>query len=138
MSVWAGIDPGERRLGLARGDPLGSLATARAIAGDREELLVTLREWHEEYELAGVVVGLPRDMRGTYGPIARRSLVLAEWLRESLEVPVRLWDERLSSRRAAAGSRGGPIDDRAAAEILQSSLDSGTPDVEDPPELCGP
>ncbi|HIA28146.1 MAG TPA: Holliday junction resolvase RuvX [Planctomycetes bacterium] len=132
MSCWVGIDPGERRIGLARSDTLGMLATPRGVVGNQDLLLSWLQEIDDEHQLKGIIVGLPRNMRGSYGPMARRSMQLADWLRERVGVPVYLWDERLTTRQArATGSKGG-IDERAAAIILQSYLDAGTPTVEDP------
>ena len=133
---WVGIDPGEKRIGVARSNALG-LAHPHGIVSSPEELVKLLREWPEG-PLSGVVVGLPRNMDGTIGPIARRSLELVVRLRRELPLAVQLWDERLTSaqiERSPAGRGSGPIDDRAAALILQSFLDAGAPVRPDPPEL---
>lgn len=78
-------------------------------------------------------------MSGSIGPIGQRSLQFVAHLRSQLSVPIYLWDERLTSQQAAqsgaaraAGKRGGAIDDKAAAVLLQSYLDAGTPQVSDP------
>ena len=139
MKIWAGIDPGEKRIGVARSDGLGLLAVPRAIVGDPVELTRLLAEWVETETLAGVIVGLPRNMDGTIGPIARRSLRLARRLREALPIDVYVWDERLTTqqwdKQRPRPSRGEASDDRVAALILQSYLDAGCPQPPDPPEL---
>lgn len=132
MTCWVGIDPGERRIGLSRSDRLGLLATPRGVVGDRKALLDWLENTDSQHSIDGIIVGLPRNMTGTYGPMAKRSIELARWLREHLSVPVFLWDERLTTRQAQnLGGQGG-IDERAAAVLLQSYLDAGTPSVADP------
>ncbi len=135
MSVWVGVDPGEKRIGCARGDALGVLATPRGVLGSRESLVNWLVQTDEDYQLSGVVVGMPRNMDGSFGPMAIRSLQLVRWLREQVQFPIFLWDERLTSVHAGrlAGKSG--IDEKAAAILLQSFLDAGTPDQADPPGL---
>ena len=135
VGVWAGVDPGEKRIGCARGDGLGVLATPRGVLSTREELVVWLLKTDEDHQLAGVVVGMPRNMDGSFGPMAIRSLELVRWLRDQVDFPVLLWDERLTSVHAQglAGNRG--LDEKAAAILLQSFLDAGTPDQPDPPGL---
>ena len=135
MSVWVGVDPGEKRIGCARGDSLGVLATPRAVVGSKEELLAWFLQVDQEFDLAGVVVGMPRNMDGSFGPMAIRSLVLVRWIREQVDFPVILWDERLTS--VQAGRLGGEsgLDEKAAAILLQCYLDAGTPDHPDPPGL---
>ena len=135
MSVWVGIDPGEKRIGMARGDAMGVLATPRGVSANKAELLKWLREVDDDFGLAGVLVGCPRNMDGSFGPMALRSLGLVRWLREEIEVPVRLWDERWTTRQAQGVGRESYIDEKAAAILLQSYLDAGTPEIEDPPGL---
>jgi len=135
LSVWVGIDPGEKRIGCSRGDALGVLATPRGIVGSRDELVQWLREVDAEYQLAGVVVGMPRNMDGSFGPMAIRSLVLVRWLREQLDFTIYLWDERLTSVHAEGVATDRGLDEKAAAILLQSFLDAGTPQAPDPPGL---
>jgi putative Holliday junction resolvase len=80
-----------------------------------------------------VVLGLPRNMNGTYGPAAEKSRAFAEQLRAKLPCEIKLWDERLTSvaaqkslhasGRNAKQSRA-VIDQVAAQLILQGYLDS--------------
>ena len=135
MSVWVGIDPGEKRIGMARADAMGVLASPRGVSANRVELLRWLKSVEEDYGLAGVIVGCPRNMDGSFGPMALRSLELTRWLRQGVEVPVRLWDERLTTQQAhSVGSELG-VDEKAAAILLQSYLDAGTPHIDDPEGL---
>lgn len=140
MSRWVGVDPGEKRIGVARGDPLGFVAHPQAILGSYEELRDWISGQSEDLEgTGGVIIGLPRNMNGTYGPLAARSNVLIQRLRADLpQVTFVLWDERLTSRQAAqlpGVGRGQHIDDKAAAILLQSYLDAGCPQRPDPPDL---
>ncbi|OUU24603.1 MAG: Holliday junction resolvase RuvX [Planctomycetia bacterium TMED53] len=135
MKVWIGVDPGEKRIGLARSDALGVLATPRGLAGNRQELLRWIVEVEEDFGLAGILIGCPRNMDGSFGPMALRSLELSRWLRELTEVPVRLWDERLTTRQAHGIGGQSSVDEKAAAILLQSYLDAGTPPSPDPPGL---
>jgi putative Holliday junction resolvase len=94
-----------------------------------------LSETDGEFQIAGVVVGMPRNMDGSFGPMAIRSLVLVRWLREQVDFPVYLWDERLTSVHAEGVAKNRGLDEKAAAILLQSFLDAGTPEAPDPPGL---
>jgi putative Holliday junction resolvase len=139
MKFWIGIDPGAKRIGIARADPLGLLASPVEIVDRVEAVLARLSAGAGE--IAGVVVGLPRNMDGSYGPMARRSYQFAQRLRAATPVPVVLWDERLTSREVRARRREAglsvsrPDDAAAAAVLLQSYLDAGRPLRSDPAEL---
>jgi putative holliday junction resolvase len=138
-----GLDPGERRVGVALSDELGLLATPLCILERRSwaEDVARLAELVRRHEAVVVVVGHPKTLRGEVGPQARRAERFAEELRRVVGVPVRLWDERYSTaeatdlaahgpaaraRRRSTGGRGGPVrvDDLAAAVILQGYLDA--------------
>ena len=129
-----GIDPGERRVGLAVSDPLGitaqGLPTFDRGAGELVEHLEALAR---EYDVARIVVGNPLSLSGRESNGSAQARALADELRERLSLPVVLWDERLSSadaHRVLAGSRAtkGAVDRVAAVLILQGYLDaqSGT------------
>ena len=139
--VRLGIDPGEARVGVARSDPSGFLATpvetVRRGDGDVERLVALLAE----EEAVEVVVGLPRSLSGGEGPAAARVREFAGRLaREVAPVPVRLCDERLTTvsaesmlreRGRKGRSRRAVVDQAAAVLILQHALDTeratGTP-----------
>ena len=134
--VWIGVDVGSVRVGVARSDPDGVLAsplcTLRRAAGDGADV----------DELAGivaaeravlVVVGHPRHLSGARGTSALDAESYAAALRTRVSVPVELVDERLSTVVAQqslrrSGVRGkaqrAVIDQAAAVAILQSALDA--------------
>lgn len=132
--VRLGIDPGETRIGVARSDPSGFLATpVETVRRGRGDLARLARLLAEE-EAVEVVVGLPRSLSGSEGPAAVRVREFAARLaRRVAPVPVRLCDERLTTVSAesmlrASGrsgrSRRAVVDQAAAVVILQQALDS--------------
>ncbi|HLS19955.1 MAG TPA: Holliday junction resolvase RuvX [Paracoccaceae bacterium] len=129
-----GLDPGSKTIGVAVSDGLRLTATAlgtirrRRFAEDAAELARIAAH----REIAGIIVGLPLNMDGTSGPRAQSSRAFARNVAMALDLPVALFDERLSSfaaeeaMRAAAVPRrrqAGRIDSVAAAIILQGALD---------------
>lgn len=133
---WIGVDVGTVRVGVARSDPAGILATPVATlqrdpVGNRDigELVALVRE----YEAVGVVVGLPRTLRGREGSSAEMARRYAELLAEQVDVPIRHVDERLTTQSAQrklrdGGMRGSRatravIDQAAAVELLQQWLE---------------
>lgn len=132
--VRLGIDPGDARIGVARSDRSGLLATpvetVRRGRGD-------LRRIHEiatEVGAVEVVVGLPRSLSGREGPAADKARDFARRLvRRLAPVPVRLLDERLTTVSAEAmlrdlgrtgKDRRAVVDQAAAVVILQQALDA--------------
>ena len=132
--VRVGIDIGSVRIGVARSDADGVLAsplrTVRRGSGD----LAELARITADSEAIEVVVGLAVDLRGSEGKAARDGRAFASVLAERLApVPVRLVDERFTTVLAHAALRQGGMDSRArrtsvdkaaAAVVLQSALDS--------------
>jgi putative Holliday junction resolvase len=128
-----GIDPGTKRLGLARGDELGVATPIPALVqGSMEERWQTLLALLKEQHIDEIVLGYPLNMDDSVGPKAREAEALASRLRETTGLPVHLVDERLTSHEAEAGfpkeklrelRASGVIDSRAAALILQDYLD---------------
>lgn len=130
-----GIDLGEARIGLAVSDQLGMLAhpletiTVQRISDALERIqAIVVRD-----AIGTIVLGLPRNMDGTYGPAAEKCRAFAEKLRALVACPVILWDERLTTVAAqkslhAAGrsiKQSRPVIDQVAAQmILQGWLDS--------------
>ena len=98
-----GLDPGERRVGVALSDELGLLATPLCILERRSWAtdVATLAELVRTHDVAEVVVGHPKTLRGEIGPQARRAERFASELGRVVEVPVRLWDERYSTVEAS-------------------------------------
>jgi len=131
-----GIDYGEARIGLALSDPLRMVATPLETvdAVNRKQAFRRIREVVEEKEVRELVVGLPLHMNGDEGELAVAARAFAEKLETQLQgIPVRLWDERMSSAEAErtlrlgdarAGRRKQMRDQVAAQLILQSWLDA--------------
>lgn len=138
MARVLGVDLGARRIGLAVSDPSGTLASPHTIlersgdpAADRRAVVAAARE----LGATRIVVGLPRSLSGRDGPAARAARAEAEALRADAgpDLTVELHDERFSTVTAqqsvrASGARRKarrkPLDDVAAAVILQSYLES--------------
>ncbi len=132
--VRLGIDPGDARIGVARSDPSGFLAspveTVRRGRGDLRRIAQILKE----SEAMEVVVGLPRSLSGGEGPAAVKTREFARSLaRRVTPIPVRLCDERLTTVSAEAmlrdrGRKGSDrrsvVDQAAAVLILQTALDT--------------
>jgi putative Holliday junction resolvase len=125
-----GIDPGERRVGIAVSDPLAIVAQGLETfdAKDGGDLVEHLRSLVERYGVEEIVVGNPVGLSGKAGEASAKASDLARRLRERLAVRVTLWDERLSTREASRvlrGERAGKaaVDKLAAVIILQSYLD---------------
>jgi putative Holliday junction resolvase len=137
--VRLGLDPGDARIGVARSDPSGFLATpvetVKRGRGDLARIQEIIAEIAKESEVLEVVVGLPRSLSGGEGPAAAKVRVWAAELAKAVDpVRVRLADERLTTVTAAAMLRdrnvsGGRkrrevIDQAAAVVILQHVLDT--------------
>ena len=135
MSRVLGIDFGDRRVGIAVSDPDRKISLpGGTISWSRHgELVEKLQAICREKEVRQVVVGLPRSLDGGDGPRAKKTRKWAAEIETVLELPVSLWDERLTSRmaereiHAMGGKTGrdkGRVDEIAATLILQSYLDS--------------
>lgn len=124
-----GIDYGARRIGLAISDETRSLASPLCVIPGGPKAFETIARIVREQGVTEVVVGLPRTLAGGLGPEARRAMEFAERLGRQLPVPVRQWDERLttleaSRRLAELKRRKVPVDAAAAAVMLQSYLEA--------------
>lgn len=136
--VRLGLDPGDARIGVARSDPTGFLATpvetVKRGRGDLARIQEILAEIQEDSKVLEVVVGLPRSLKGEEGPAAVKVREWAVTLAEAVSpLPVRLADERLTTVSAEAmlrdrGRRGAErravVDQAAAVLILQHVLDT--------------
>ncbi len=128
-----GLDLGERRIGVAVSDPSRVLARGIEVIERHsvEKDLEAIARLAEEYEVEAIVVGFPRRLNGTAGEEAKKARAFSAQIEAHLGLPVILWDERLSTVRAArALAEGGKrkrhlgIDAVAAVVILQDYLDS--------------
>lgn len=132
-----GLDFGAKTVGVAISDPL--LITAQGIEIIRRErenklrqTLARIEELIEEYEVGEIVLGLPKNMNDTLGERAELSLAFQEKLERRTGLPVKMWDERLTTVAAEqtmieAGMRREErrehVDKIAACLILQGYLD---------------
>ncbi|QZY30498.1 Holliday junction resolvase RuvX [Nocardioides coralli] len=139
--VRLGLDPGDARVGVARSDPSGFLATPLETVRRGKGDLARVARLVRDEEAVEVVVGLPRSLSGGEGPAAAKVREFAARLAARVApVPVRLVDERLTTVSAEAmlrdrGKKGqdrrAVVDMAAAVLILQHALDTeratGTP-----------
>ena len=129
-----GLDLGTKTIGVATSDPDRRLATAvETIArtnftADATRLLALA----QERKAAGFVLGLPINMDGSEGPRAQSTRAFARNLSKLTELPIALWDERLSTAAVerelieadvSRAKRAAVIDQHAAVFILQGALD---------------
>jgi putative Holliday junction resolvase len=129
-----GLDLGTKTIGVALSDlsrriasPLLVIARTKFTA-DAEALL----QEAGKHQAAGFVLGLPLNMDGSEGPRAQATRAFARNLAGKTELPIVLWDERLSTAAvtrtlieadASRKRRGEVVDKMAAAYILQGALD---------------
>ena len=130
-----GIDHGEARIGLAISDDLGMLAHPLETIHLKTvpDPLARIAEIVTRDQIGMIVLGLPRNMNGTYGPASEKVKEFAEKLCAKVPCEIKLWDERLTSvaaqrslheaGRNVKNSRE-VIDQVAAQLILQGWLDS--------------
>ena len=130
-----GLDLGTKTIGVATCDAGWRFATAGKtlargkFSRDREALAALIKD----RSIAGIVIGLPRNMDGSEGPRAQSARAYARNLAEAFSLPVMLWDERWSTQSAEAAmigqdmsraKRAEKIDSHAAAIILQAAIDA--------------
>lgn len=129
------LDHGTVRVGVAVSDELGMIARPLEFisAEPWEEFIKRLNQLLAELKPEQIIVGLPRNMDGSLGPAAEKVREFVAKLRETITVPIRTWDERLTSVQAQrmlreaghkAKDQKGRVDATAAAILLQSYLDS--------------
>jgi putative Holliday junction resolvase len=129
-----GLDVGDKTLGVAVSDELGLTAQGVTVR-QRSSLaddLAFLCEMRALYEAAAIVVGLPKNMDGSLGSQAQKTLAFMERVCQACTVPVIAWDERLTTQAAervlleanTSRRRRKLVRDRLAAQfILQSYLE---------------
>lgn len=132
--VRLGIDPGDARIGVARSDPTGLLATPLETVPSGRGDVRRIARLVLEHEAVEVIVGLPRSLQGSEGPAAAKVREFATKLARRLApVPVRLCDERLTTVSAESmlrdqgrngAKRRAVVDMVAATVILQNALDT--------------
>jgi putative Holliday junction resolvase len=129
-----GLDVGSKRIGIAVSDPLGITAQGLETLQRQNKRLdfEKLEKLARDYSVAEVVVGFPLRMSGAEGIQAEKMHRFADELRERLQSPVHLWDERLTSAEAnrllretemSIQRRAQVVDQMAAVLILQSWME---------------
>lgn len=122
-------------MGFAVSDPTGIMALPLRVVtvNSRQDAVRAVSEIRAETEARLVVVGLPLNMDGTRGDVARKVDAFVADLRDTLDVPVKTWDERLSTQMIErtlieadlSRARRKQVRDKLAAQvILQGYLDS--------------
>ncbi|HUG15852.1 MAG TPA: Holliday junction resolvase RuvX [Thermomicrobiales bacterium] len=128
-----GLDLGERRVGVAVSDDTGVIASPLKIVDLKRQSLEDVASLASELFVDGIVIGLPRGMRGDEGYQARETRSMAAQIEAFVSVPIIFWDERLTSAIAdrvlaahgkSSRARRGERDAIAAAVMLQSYLDA--------------
>ena len=130
-----GLDVGSKTIGMAVSDPLGITAQGLPTLRRKNKRLdlTALREIIQKYEVAEIVVGYPLRMSGAEGTQSEKMGVFAEELRKYFQLPVHLWDERLTSAEAnrvlresemSIKRRGEVVDQLAAVLILQNWMEA--------------
>jgi len=132
--VLIGIDLGSKTIGVAASDPGRKLAMGvetigrRKFSADAARLLLLAAE----RQAVGFVLGMPLNMDGSEGPRAQATRAFARNLAKLTQLPIALWDERLSTAAVerqliaadvSRAKRAAVIDQHAAAYILQGALD---------------
>ncbi|MGV9185723.1 Holliday junction resolvase RuvX [Arcanobacterium canis] len=125
------VDVGMARVGVAKCDSAGILATPLATLARGKNDFGQVARWIDEFDAIEVVVGLPLNMDGTEGKSAKECRRWARRLSKRVNVPIRLVDERMSTVTAhrqlheagrAEISHRAVIDQVAAVVILESAL----------------
>ena len=129
------LDHGTKRIGIAVSDELKMIAQPLEfiLAEPFANFLARLRELLREKEVELILVGMPRNMDGSYGPAALKVQEFVAVLKTAAATPIQTWDERLTSVQAnrllseakvRRDKRKGKVDQMAAAILLQSYLDA--------------
>ena len=129
------LDPGTKRIGVAVSDELKLIAQPVEFipAEPFAAFLVRLKVLLQEKEVELLLVGMPRNMDGSYGPAALKVKGFVAALGNAVTTPIKTWDERLTSAQAnriliqgkvRREQRKSKVDQMAAAILLQSYLDS--------------
>jgi len=129
-----GIDPGRKRIGVAISDENKIIATpyTTLIKNKYSEFLKEIIKIFNENQIKGIVVGNPINMDGSLGPRSQSAKDFAQNISKVTNLPITLWDERLSTVGAFnlssqldinVSKREKKIDENAAAFILQGAID---------------
>ena len=129
------LDHGTRRIGVAVSDETKTIATPLEFipAEPMNQVVERLQQLLREKEVELILIGMPRNMDGSYGPATEKVKEFITALQPYITTPIKTWDERLTSvmanRALLQGNvrrdqRKQKVDKMAAAILLQSYLDS--------------
>ena len=129
-----GLDLGSKRIGVSISDEKQLIATPfkTILKTNTNELIVKLQVIINEYDIKGIIIGNPINMDGSLGRSAQSVNDVSANISNKIDIPVCLWDERLSTVGAFnlssqldvnVSKREKNIDQNAAAFILQGALD---------------
>ena len=130
-----GLDYGEKRIGVSISDPLRITAQPLSTIQyfSEQNLWEKFDQLWNKYDIEKVVVGLPLNMNGSFGPSAEKAKIFGDKLKSRFQIDVEFWDERLTSAEAEKtirqfgqkpSKRKEQIDKLATVLILQGYLDS--------------
>ena len=133
------LDHGTRRIGVAVSDETKTIATPMEFipAESMGQVVERLQQILREKEIELILIGMPRNMDGSYGPATEKVKEFIAALQPHITTPIKTWDERLTSvmanRALLQGNvrrdqRKQKVDKMAAAILLQSYLDSRSAD----------
>jgi putative Holliday junction resolvase len=122
IGVRLAVDPGSVRIGVARSDPSGVLATPLTVVRRGKGDLDALASLALAEEAMEILVGLPRSLSGRDGPAAAGAKKFASALAARVApLPVRLVDERFTTATAHSALRAGGHDSRARRETVDAA-----------------
>lgn len=130
-----GLDIGDKRIGVAVSDSFGWTAQSIKVISrvELEKDIAEIMNIIDEYGVEKIVVGLPKNMDGSLGPRAEKTTDFIKELKLEIDLPIVLWDERLSTVAAtrtlleadvSRRKRKEVVDKLAAVIILQGYLDA--------------
>ena len=138
LSRILGLDPGERRIGVALSDPIGIIAQPHVVLDRRAgDAIAAIRDLCTEYEVDTVVIGLPTSLSGKEGPSAVKARELGAQVGHATGCDIAFFDERFTTVQAESAlieggmrrdKRRETIDKVAAALMLQGYLDTRSSD----------
>ena len=129
-----GLDLGSKKIGVSICDEKQSIATPfkTIVKSSSDKLIDELKLIIKENDIRGIIIGNPINMDGTTGPSSQSARDIAKNISKNIDIPIFLWDERLSTVGAFnlsgqldinVSKRVKKIDQNAAAFILQGALD---------------
>jgi len=129
------LDHGTKRIGIALSDELKMIAQPMefVLTEPFTDFVKRLKEIIREKEVELILIGMPRNMDGSYGPAALKVQEFIAVLKDLVAIPIKTWDERLTSAQAQRfliqggvrrQERKEKVDKMAASILLQSYLDS--------------